>query len=148
MKSVHQIMNTQYTPTWFCNKMYEQKFLYALLLTISVELPVLIVLSKTFFSQQKWTTKKLLLAGITPTLTTLPYFWFVLPAFISSKLLYIITSESLAVGVETFIIYGLLNSSLLRSFVLSLLCNTASYLIGLVFIYFTQLFWITQRFCN
>lgn len=109
---------------------YEFSFLKALLLTIAVETAVLFVLFHTIFKNEKPVSWLLLLTGVVATMTTLPYLWFIIPMFIHSKLWYNVVCESLAVVVESVIILGLLRVKYPKAFLISLICNMASYGIG------------------
>src|SRR5690242_4457960 len=111
---------------------YEINFLKALLLTITIETAVLFLLFHTIFKTGKPVNWLLLLTGVTATLATLPYLWFILPIFIHSKLWYNIVCESLAIAVESVIILGLLRIKYPKALLVSLICNMASYLTGLL----------------
>lgn len=109
---------------------YEFSFLKALLLTIAVETAVLFLLFHTIFKSEKPVRWLLLLTGVVATMATLPYLWFIIPMFIHSKLWYNVVCESLAVVVESFIILGLLRIKYPKAFLVSLICNMASYGVG------------------
>lgn len=111
---------------------YEINFLKALLLTIAVETVVLFLLFHTLFKSEKPVGWLLLLTGTLATLATLPYLWFIIPLFIHSKLWYNLVCESLAVIVESVIILGLLRVRYPKALLVSLICNMASYGIGLL----------------
>ncbi len=111
---------------------YEIDFIQSLLLTISIETIVLLILAKTVFQSDNIPIYYLILTGIIASLTTLPYFWFILPIIIKSKLWFHIVSELTAIIVETFIISGFLRISLKKALFLSFCCNMISYLTGLL----------------
>jgi len=111
---------------------YELNFLHALFLTVVIETIVLLVLSKTLYKNDKIPLPLVILTGVVASMATLPYLWFIFPLFIKSKLWYKLLSEVTAVVIETLIIYGMLKISLKKSFVISLICNLTSYLIGLL----------------
>ncbi|HLN72959.1 MAG: hypothetical protein ACM3O8_10405 [Methylococcaceae bacterium] len=111
---------------------YEFNFLKALLLTITIETTVLFLLFYTVFKSEKPVNWLLLLTGVIATMATLPYLWFIIPLFIHAKLWYNIVCESLAVVVESVIILGLLRIKYPKAFLVSLICNMASYGIGLL----------------
>ena len=111
---------------------YEFNFLKALLLTITIETAVLFLLFKVIYKTLKMSNWILLLTGILATFATLPYLWFILPLFIHSKLWYIIVSEGLAISIESVIILGLLKINYPKAMLISVICNTSSYLVGLL----------------
>ena len=111
---------------------YEVAFLKALLLTVIIELIVLFVLTKTLFKREQLSTVRVILTGIVASMATLPYFWFILPLFIPSKIGFMLVSEVTAVLIESLIIWGILKLSLWKSAFLSLICNLASFLVGLM----------------
>lgn len=111
---------------------YEINFLKALLLTISIETAVLFLLFKVFYTTLKRSNWMLLLTGILATLATLPYLWFILPLFLHTKLGYVIVCEGSAIVVESVIILGLLRTGYWKALLISLVCNSSSYLVGLL----------------
>lgn len=115
---------------------YEISFLKALLLTIFIETSVLFLLFKVFFKTLNTSNWLLLLTGIVPTLATLPYLWFILPLFLKTKLGYVTGSEVSAILIESVIILGLLRINYTKAFLVSLICNTSSFLIGLLVNFF------------
>ena len=110
---------------------YEISFLKALLLTIFIETSVLFFLFKVFYKTLNKNNWILLLTGIVPTFATLPYLWFILPLFLKTKLWYVIGSEASAIVIESIIILGLLRINYKKAFLISLICNMTSFLIGL-----------------
>lgn len=111
---------------------YEIGFLKALLLTITIETAVLFLLFKVVFKPLTTSNWLLLLTGILATFATLPYLWFILPLFIHAKLWYIIVCEGLAISLESVIIFGLLKINYPKALLVSVICNTTSYLVGLL----------------
>jgi hypothetical protein len=105
--------------------MYEQQFLVALAVTVTVETLCLFVLLKE-------PRHLLLFTGIFSSCATLPYVWFVLPIFIEAHYLYVLSSEGIAVVLEGIIYCSVLRLPLKRALVVSLICNAASFLIGLL----------------
>lgn len=108
----------------------EIEFLKSLFITVTIETIVIYLL--VYRESFKRSTK--LLSGTIPTITTLPYIWFVFPYFINNRLIYTILSESFAVLFEAVIIYLILRVKFRYAFLLSFVANTVSYLFGLVFI--------------
>lgn len=111
---------------------YEISFLKALLLTIFIETSVLFLLFKVFYKTLNMSNWILLLTGILATFATLPYLWFILPLFLKTKLWYLIGSEVSAILIESVIILGLLRISYSKAILVSVICNTTSFLIGLL----------------
>jgi uncharacterized membrane protein len=111
---------------------YEITFLKALLLTIFIETTVLFTLFKIIYKAEKVNNWILLLTGILATFATLPYLWFILPFLIKTKLWYVISSEVSAILIESLIIMGLLRTNYPKALLVSVICNTASFLIGLL----------------
>ncbi|MBE8723550.1 hypothetical protein [Flavobacterium hungaricum] len=113
-------------------------FLEALLLTIGIETLILFLFFKTIYRNLKIRNILLLLTGITTSLATLPYVWFVFPVFIHHRIPYLIVSESFAVIIESFLIYKLLKIEFKKAFLVSLICNVISFSIGLLINYVTD----------
>ncbi len=112
---------------------YEIDFLYALASTVFIEAVVIYVLFY-FFDRDKIGVKNFLLAGVLPSFSTLPYLWFVLPFFfIGSHFLYVVVGEFSVTLVEAFILFAVLEITLLRAFIYSVIANFCSYGIGVYF---------------
>lgn len=112
---------------------YELNFLVALGATVSIELAVIAIIAKLFLKKvNTFSNVAVISAGLLPTMTTLPYIWFVFPYFIVDRQIYVISSESFAVIVESFILFVLLKRPLQHCFLISLLANMISVLLGLV----------------
>jgi len=116
----------------FNNMLYEQKFLLSLFLTLIIEVPVVFVLVRYFFKYKDIKTPTIIYVGVLATALTIPYLWFVLPAFIFSRITYLILGEFLVILVETFIYKQFLELKLPKAFVVSLIANVASILLGLM----------------
>ena len=110
---------------------YEFLFLKALLITVGVETTVLFLLFRTVFKTTKAGNLILLFTGILASMATLPYAWFILPAFISSRMYYITFAELSVTFVESFIIMGIIRTTYTKVLIASVICNTASFLVGL-----------------
>ena len=83
---------------------------------------------KRFSPDLKFT--RLIFAGFITSFATLPYVWFVFPVLITQKIWYILVSELFAVIVEAAIYFFILNVRWRVCFVLSFVCNMASFGIG------------------
>lgn len=112
--------------------MYEQKFLLSLLLTLIAEVPVVFVLVRYLYKYKDIKIPTIISVSILASVLTLPYLWFVLPTFVSNRTLYVILGETLVVLVETIIYYKVLRLKLLDSFIVSLIANIASVILGLL----------------
>jgi len=112
---------------------YEQLFIFSMFLTLIVEIPVAILLVRNFYKHKEIKTSKIIFAGIIASALTLPYFWFVLPAFIHTGNAYYILGESVIVIVEAVVYNQLLELKLSKAFAVSLAANIASIVVGLLF---------------
>lgn len=112
--------------------LYEQKFLFSLLLTLIVEIPVAVLLVKYFLRGKEIKISKIVFTGFIASALTLPYFWFVLPTYISSRSLYIFIGEVLIIFIETIIYNQFLELKLSKAIIVSLAANVASIFLGLV----------------
>ncbi len=112
--------------------LYEQKFLFSLLLTLIIEIPIVVIFVIFFYKYREIKISKIVFAGLIASLLTLPYFWFVLPAYIPSRSLYIFISEVLIIFIEAIIYNQFLKLKLSKAFVVSLVANIASIFLGLV----------------
>lgn len=111
---------------------YELQFLEALTITIIIETVVLLILCKVFFETPRVNNYSILLTGILASFATLPYLWFVLPAFIKTTLWYHVIGELSVTLAESFIIMGMLRMNYRKSLIISVTCNAVSYLSGLL----------------
>ena len=111
---------------------YEQKFLFSLLLTLIVEIPVAVLLVKYFFKDKEIKISKIVFTGFVASTLTLPYFWLILPFYISNRGLYIFIGEASIIFIEAIIYNQFLKLKLPKAFVVSLIANIASILLGLM----------------
>lgn len=111
---------------------YEQQFLFALLMTLIIEIPVTIVLIRALYKRREPGISKIILIGFLASALTLPYLWFILPAYISNRGLYIWLGEASVILVEAVIYYRFLKLRLLDAGVVSLVANVVSVVVGLV----------------
>lgn len=107
-------------------------FLLAFLVTIFIETLILFLLFKTRYKKLNITNKLLLITGFITSFSTLPYVWFVFPAFITSRFPYIAFSECFAILIESVIIYKLLKIDYKKALLVSIICNVISFSIGLL----------------
>jgi len=106
---------------------YEIDFLYALMVTITVETIVIYILLY-YFNREKIVAKNILLVGVLPSFATLPYLWFIFPIFmIKDYSSYLIIGELFVTLTETFIIKGILQITLKKALFYSTIANICSY---------------------
>ncbi len=112
--------------------MYEIRFLRALGLTIGVETLVLFLAARNPWKAvtPPAATLTILLCGMLSSGLTLPYVWFVWPAFIKDLTLYAVLAETFAIVTETGIFIAILRISPKTAFGLSALCNICSVGVG------------------
>jgi len=111
--------------------MYEISFIIALILTLVVEITVLFIIIKKIFKIRKIQNSKLLFIGFIASFATLPYLWFVFPAFLD-RLQFIILGEVFVFLIELLIYNQFLKLNIKQSAIVSFLCNMASIIVGLL----------------
>jgi len=110
---------------------YEQSFLISLLISLVIEIPIVFLLAKYIY--KKIDKGGIIFASVIASVLTLPYLWFVLPAYLSGdRLIFIICGELAVIIIETFIYYKLLKLKVRQAFIVSFVANLASALIGLL----------------
>ena len=106
---------------------YENRFVYALFTTVFIEsIVVFILLPKDTDIFRK------IASGILPSALTLPYIWFVFPAFFGMGEFYRWFSEIFAIVIELWVIYFISSISVLRAFFISFIANIVSFLLGIL----------------
>jgi hypothetical protein len=105
---------------------YETTFLSALAGTILIEVVVVVVVCGLFLKKSKHTTRHIVTASIFGSLLTLPYFWFVLPAYIHTRTLYVWTGESTIILIEALILWYATSLRGKHALIVSFLANMAS----------------------
>jgi hypothetical protein len=113
---------------------YEHRFLMALAVTCLMETAVLFAVVRRGFRIDASVLGSGILAfsGVFASFATLPYLWFVLPAFISRYLVLSVVGELLVVAVEAVMYCFFLRLGARRALLLSFVCNAVSYGLGLV----------------
>jgi hypothetical protein len=113
---------------------FELRFVISLLITVITETAVLVCFIRFFFKigHEKLSTNRCLFAGFFASFATLPYLWFVLPAFIHSYLIEVIIGEAGVYLLEAIAYVYLLNMPFKKTFLLSASANTASIIVGLL----------------
>jgi hypothetical protein len=111
---------------------YELKFLFFLIFTLVIEIPALVLCVRLIRKKEEPTLSLFLIicVGFLASFATLPYVWFVLPAFIQIYLYYMIAAEVFAFGMEGLIYTFLLKLPFHRAMLFSLICNALSFLGG------------------
>jgi hypothetical protein len=109
---------------------YEHLFLYALLLTLLAEVPVVFLCARYLYKVKD--NQNIIFAGIITSTLTLPYFWFILPVFISDRLQYIVLGELFIIFIEAFIYYKIFKLKFLQALIISLFANVTSIVFGLI----------------
>ena len=111
---------------------YELAFLQALLITVLLECFIAAILKK-FFGRRlllKDSYPRFLIIVALASVLTLPYAWFVLPAFVKSSFLYILISEISVTIFEAIFYWFTLKTSLKTALILSITANFFSWFIG------------------
>ena len=109
------------------------KFLHALLLTVVIESVAVVAVVRSIYriTAPNVSWARCIAAGILASSLTLPYLWFVFPAWFSGFWTLAATGEPSVVIVEGFFYWLVLRLSLSRSLLLSLIANVLSFTIGL-----------------
>lgn len=113
---------------------FEARFLIALVLTVAVETAVLLALIRLLYKAPivsiGWA--RCIFAGFFASFATIPYLWFVLPAFIHSYTAMVVTGEIGAFLLEALAYVFLLNQPFRRTVVLSFVANLSSVVLGYI----------------
>ena len=112
---------------------YVHRFITTEFITIAVETAVLFFLMWYVFKKEKLTAQQLLFAGIFASFATIPYVWFVIPNITvwprQTSLRY---SEPFVTIVEAIWYRFALKTDWRVSFIVSIVCNVASYLFDII----------------
>jgi hypothetical protein len=113
---------------------YEVKFLVYLGMTICIETAVLYAALRFVYryGKEALSVRTILFAGIIASFATLPYVWFIVPYFARTYVVFVIAGEGFALIAECVFYCFILRVARIRAFVLSLLCNAASFSAGLL----------------
>ena len=116
--------------------LYETRFILALIQTVVIETAVLIFLIRHIYrlDKNKLSKSLLLTTGFFVSFATLPYLWFILPAYISNVFAYVLVGELSVILLEAIIYYLLLKLSFKKTIIISFVCNLFSFLLGLLII--------------
>jgi len=107
---------------------YELSFLFSLILTLIVEIPIVFLMVR--YINKAIDKLNIILSGALASTLTLPYFWFVMPAYVSNRMLYIVIGESLIILIEALIYYRLLKLKFTQALLVSFIANLASVIVG------------------
>jgi len=112
--------------------MYELEFLQALGITLLVEtIIILIIIHYVYRIDDNVILLKVILFGsLFGSIATLPYVWFVFPAFIKNYYVSVSVSEIFVIITEAYLFHFLFSLSLRRSIILSISANAGSIIIG------------------
>lgn len=113
---------------------YEQLFLASLALTVSAECLITLILKKTAggrLNLDKIGYGRLLAVTAFASMLTLPYVWFVLPAYLPHGLPYAIISELFAFTAELLWYIIAFRINFKQAAILSVAANGFSFLLGL-----------------
>lgn len=112
---------------------YEIRFLAALSATVAIETAVLFfVMRKIFgFGNEKIKNKKIIISGLACSTLTIPYLWFVFPAFMDQTMV-LVFGEGFAVLAEAGLLKVLLPLQGRQALGASFLANLCSFLAGFV----------------
>jgi hypothetical protein len=111
--------------------LYETHFLIALCVTCLVEVPILFFLIRYILKEKDLSAVRIVSTGLLATTVTLPYLWFVLPAF-TDGVYYPLVGELLVIVAEAIFFYFLLSVRPAAAFFLSLVINASSFAVGVL----------------
>lgn len=111
--------------------LYETRFLLALVTTWCIEIPILFAFVRFVFRDKTLPAIRIIGAGALCTALTLPYLWFILPAYLDAAY-YVIIGEMLVFLAEAFLLNRLLPLKPGAALAAAFLMNIASFLLGLV----------------
>jgi len=115
--------------------MYELTFLWGLFCTVTIETIAGLLLKKfapKYFELTKVEYWRLAILIILASCLTLPYVWFIFPAFIQNRIAYIAVVETFAFVMEGIWYFLSLKINLKKALLFSLIINAISFLIGLL----------------
>jgi hypothetical protein len=112
---------------------YELAFLQALLITVLLECFIAVLLKKFFWRRLRINSVsyiRLLIFVALASALTLPYAWFILPAFVKSGITYILAAEIFVALVEGAFYWFTLKLRISSAIILSIAANAFSYIVG------------------
>lgn len=108
---------------------YTTDFLFSLLVTLIVEVPIVVCLVKIL--KEKTTISRIIWISILATTLTIPYLWFVFNEYFDYWTM-VILGEIFVFIVEAIIYWKLLPVSFKKAIIISFLANISSILLGLL----------------
>lgn len=109
---------------------YEQSFITSLAITLLVEIPIVFLLVKYVY--KKIDKKGIIFASIVASALTLPYLWFILPFYLSDRMMYLIFGELIVLTVEALVYLRVLGLSFKQAMAVSFFANLISTVVGLI----------------
>jgi hypothetical protein len=113
----------------------QAKFLIALFFAIAVETGVLFLLMTRVFKVSGQRNSDVIYAGVMATASSLPYLWFVLPAFVRNYTVYTLIGEGAVAAWEALFYQMFFRIGFKRAAVLSITANAASWILGYPFLW-------------
>ena len=109
-------------------------FLYYLALTIAIETPVLyLVIRRVMAISPSVVSGRVILGtGIVASFCTYPYLWYVVPEIIVDRQTGLIFGETAVIFIESFLLLALLRITYLKALTASIICNSASIILGTI----------------
>jgi hypothetical protein len=116
------------------NHSIQALFLVALAVTVIVETAVILAMIRFVYKVPaiNLSLARTLFAGFFASFATIPYLWFVLPAFLSPYSVQVLVGETGAILFEAIAYVFLFNLPFRRTIILSLVANLASITVGLL----------------
>lgn len=115
----------------FATTAFVHRFITSLVFTGVIETAILILLLRFVFRTHTLRLSQMVFVGLFASFATIPYVWFVFPYVItwpwSTAIMY---SETFAFIIEAILYRVVLKVSWRTAFLVSLVCNLASYLLG------------------
>jgi hypothetical protein len=111
---------------------YESQFLTALAFTVLIETVVIFFAIRRLLNLRGPTPAQIVYAGLVANVSSLPYLWFVLPAYLRNYSWYLVVGELGVVLWEAVFYWMYLSLRFREAATLSVSANFASFLFGLV----------------
>ncbi len=109
---------------------FQNYFLLSFLFTVLVEVPILLIGIKLVLKNQT-SYGKIIFWGLVVNFFSFPYLWFVFPLFFNVYI-HIYLAEIFVIIIEAILLYKALNLKAKNTIILSVVANTASYLLGMI----------------
>jgi len=112
---------------------YERLFLFSICFTIAVETAVLFLMVRKIYGidAKKIPGALLFFSGFFASFATLPYLWFLLPAFLKDYWLLVVAGEAGVFLIEAAFYKFTLGIDAKKAIAISAACNAASFFLGL-----------------